>query len=249
MKIAIFTEAEYVYLYPAWQATLAALAREGHTIAGIWVFPDTLKGMRGMQIPMWYLRTFGLAVTAGLAWRTIAARCRAIGGFAALARQRGIPYHHAANPNDTAVVAWVKEQGIDVVCITLGYIIKPPLLAAVRRAVVNKHSALLPADRGLLPVFWSMSESGPVGVTVHEVSAEIDAGRILVQRAYPEARGSVAEAYALIYRDMPALLTQALQVLGGQPPVVVDLPRVPSYHSLPTRADVRRFFASGKRFI
>lgn len=248
MTYAVFTEEEYLYLLPAWKKTVALLAGE-HTLVGVWVFPSVLKGMRGWRIPVWYLRTFGIGVTARLAVRTLFARMRAGSGFFGLAKEAGVPLFHAVSPNVPEVVEWVRTQGIDVVCITLGQIVKPPLLQAVRKAVINKHSALLPSLRGLMPVFWALLEEHPVGVTVHEVSAEIDAGRVLVQRAYPQPFVSVADAYVTVYADMPELMRRAFAVLGGAPPELVSGERPQSYRSLPTRADVRRFFAAGHRFV
>ncbi len=248
MTYAIFTEEEYLYLLPAWKKTVALLAGE-HTLVGIWVFPSVLKGMRGWRIPVWYLRTFGVWVTGRLAVRTLFARMRAGSGFFGMAKEAGAPMFHAASPNATEVVDWVRAEGVDVVCITLGQIVKPPLLQAVRKAVVNKHSALLPALRGLMPVFWALLEQQPVGVTVHEVSTDIDAGRVLVQRAYPQPFTSVTDAYSTAYADMPELMHRAFAVLGGAPPELVPGERAQSYRSLPTRADVRRFFAAGHRFV
>lgn len=250
MKIAIFTEEEYVYLYPAWVRSIAALEKAGHTIAGVWLFPSTLKGMRGGTIVRWTLRTFGWPVTVRLAWRTLWARVHAGTGFFGATRRSGVPVFRASTPNDASVVEWVEKEAIDVVFISVGHIIKPPLLSAVRRAVINKHGGLLPAYRGLLPVFWTLLHGRvPVGVTVHEVVEKIDAGRILMQRAYPAFHGSVSDAYRIIYDDMPELLVTALEILDGAPAQTVDLPRESSYYSLPSREDVDRFFAAGRRFV
>lgn len=250
MKIAIFTEEEYVYLYPAWVQSIVALSKAGHTIAGVWLFPSTLKGMRGGSIVHWTLRTFGLRVTVRLAWRTLWARLCARSGFVGMAERAGIPVFRADSPNDAHVVEWVGKEAIDVVFITVGHIIKPPLLSAVRRAVINKHGGLLPAYRGLLPVFWTLLHKQiPIGVTVHEVVEKIDAGRILTQRSYPTFRGSVSKAYEVIYADMPELLVTALEVLNGGQARTVDMPRTASYYSLPSREEVNRFFAEGGRFV
>lgn len=249
MKIAIFTSEEYAFLYGAWRRTIPEL-RKSHDVAGVWVFPDILKNLRGLQIPLWYARTFGFLTTAALAFRACSTRLAERGSYESLARSHGISFHRARTPNAAEVVQWVKDRQIDVILITVGFIIKQPLIEAARVAVVNKHSALLPACRGLLPVFWTLLEGEtPIGVTVHKVDAEIDHGEIIFQRAYPGFHGSVYDAYAMIYRDMPELLTAAIRALETGERTLVTIPRNASYHSLPSRADVGVFRAKGWRFV
>lgn len=249
MKIAVVTEEEYVYLFPAWQETVRALKRAGHEVSGIWLVPATLKGRRGWRIPWWYLTVFGLRITCRLAGRTLVARFRAGRGFLGYAQKEDLSLFRAPSPNAPALVDWVRSQNIDVVFMTQGQIVKAPLLGAVRRAVINKHSALLPAYRGLLPVFWTMLDQVlPIAVTAHVVNEEIDAGRSLAERVYPGVQSSLAVAYARIYHDMPGLFLDALTALD-QTPHLSALPRQASYRSLPTRADVKRFLASGHRFV
>ena len=249
MRIAIFTSEDHVFLYDAWRRLIPQLAA-GHEVVGLWVFPDVLKNLRGPAIPLWYLRTFGPMTVARLAWRSLRARLAARGGYGAMARSLGVPLLHGANPNDPDVVAWVERERVDVILITIGNILKPPLLRAARVAVLNKHSSLLPAFRGILPVFWTLLDGTvPVGVTVHRVVEKIDSGEHLVQRAYPEFRGSVFDGYVAIYRDMPELFLAALAALENGTREGVSGPWKSCYKSLPTRADVRAFRAKGHRFV
>ncbi len=249
MRIAVFTTEDHVFLLDAWRRLLPDLARE-HEIVGIRTFPDVLKNLRGAAIPLWYLRTFGPMTVARLAWRSVRAGLAARGGYGALARTLGVPLLHGKDPNDPDVVSWVERERVDVVLITLGYVLKAPLLKAVRVAVLNKHSALLPAYRGLLPVFWTLLDGTvPVGVTVHRVDEKIDHGEHLVQRAYPGFRGSVFDAYVAIYRDMPELFAEAIAALVSGRRTLVPPSGVSCYKSLPTRPDVRAFRAKGLRFV
>ena len=249
MRIAIFTNEDHVFLYDAWRRLLPQLAKE-HEVVGLWIFPDVLKNLRGPAIPFWYLRTFGIATVVRLAWRSFRAGIAARGGYAAMTRSFGVPLMRGINPNDPDVVAWVERERVDVVLITIGNVLKPPLLNAVRLAVLNKHSSLLPAFRGILPVFWTLLDGTvPVGVTVHRVVEKIDSGEHLVQRAYPEFRGSVFEAYVAIYRDMPELFLAAIAALESGKREGVSLSQKSCYKSLPTRADVRAFRAKGMRFV
>lgn len=249
MRIAIFTSEDHVFLYDAWRRLIPRLAAE-HEVVGMWIFPDALKNLRGAAIPLWYLRTFGALTVLRLTWRALRARLAARGGYGAMARTLGVPLLRGKNPNDPAVVSWVERERVDVILITIGNVLKPPLLNAARVAVLNKHSSLLPAFRGILPVFWTLLDGTvPVGATVHRVVEKIDSGEHLVQRAYPEFHGSVFDAYVAIYRDMPELFLAAIAALTSGERPGVSTPRKPCYKSLPTRADVRAFRAKGLRFV
>jgi len=47
---------------------------------------------------------------------------------------------------------------------------------------VNLHGGLLPWNRGPNPNLWSWIDDTPKGVTIHEVDAGIDTGRIIAQQ-------------------------------------------------------------------
>ena len=50
--------------------------------------------------------------------------------------------------------------------------------------MVNLHISLLPWNKGAHPNFWSFYDSTPSGVTIHEVSSELDSGPILLSREF-----------------------------------------------------------------
>jgi Formyl transferase len=47
---------------------------------------------------------------------------------------------------------------------------------------INVHGSLLPLGRGPHPHIWTWINGEPHGVTIHKMSAEIDKGRVIVQR-------------------------------------------------------------------
>ncbi len=62
----------------------------------------------------------------------------------------------------------------------------PALLAVPKLAAINVHASLLPKYRGALPEFWVLRNGEPeTGVTVHLMTPELDAGRILAQAPLP----------------------------------------------------------------
>ena len=60
-------------------------------------------------------------------------------------------------------------------------IIQLPLLKRYKK-IYNLHPGYLPWGRGYYPVFWAIWEQSPAGATLHEISAEIDEGSVVVQR-------------------------------------------------------------------
>jgi methionyl-tRNA formyltransferase len=70
-------------------------------------------------------------------------------------------------------------------------ILKGPILD--RSPFVNVHYALLPRYRGLAAVQWGIINGEPeLGITIHVITKNLDAGNILYQERVPAARDSTA---------------------------------------------------------
>lgn len=61
------------------------------------------------------------------------------------------------------------------------YIIKTDVIETMEGRAVNVHCSLLPYNKGSNPNFFSFFTNTPKGVTVHELSPQLDEGRILLQ--------------------------------------------------------------------
>ncbi len=62
------------------------------------------------------------------------------------------------------------------------HIIGEDIIAYMQGKIVNLHISLLPWNRGSNPNFWSFLENTPKGVTIHQINAGIDTGKILYQK-------------------------------------------------------------------
>lgn len=261
MRIAILTETDYTFMFNGQVELVARLQNEGHKVCGIYIFPNRLGKHKGFGIYTYYLKTFGLGVFLKLTIVTLGSRLgQAVTSmrsgrlftYRGLGKKFNIPVLYGKNPNDDDVINWVKGNQIDVIFITLGYIIREPLLEAVQVAILNKHSGLLPAYRGLLPVFWTLLGGKiPPGVSVHKVNKEIDAGDILYQRAYANLDlRSVFGYYKEIYKDLADSFIKGFEVLlGRREKRQVYFAETPSYFSLPKRSDYLEFIRRGFKFI
>jgi methionyl-tRNA formyltransferase len=121
-----------------------------------------------------------------------------------------------------------------------------PTLALPKHGCLNIHPALLPEAKGVDPVFQALLRgNSPLGVTVHFMTPELDAGQIVAQR-YVEAggRSSVFAITARLFREGAELLANAIDSIAegatGSPQNGIG-----SYQSWPTRGEVRQLHARG----
>jgi phosphoribosylglycinamide formyltransferase 1 len=99
-------------------------------------------------------------------------------------------------------------------------VVKPGFLAAFPGRVINLHPSLLPSFPGLDGIGQALRHGVRVtGCTVHEVSAEIDAGRILDQAAVRVEPDDTHETLAArVHAAEHALLVSVVTRLSLNPP-------------------------------
>jgi methionyl-tRNA formyltransferase len=87
--------------------------------------------------------------------------------------------------DDPHIAERIKGSGVSLGVVYGTSIIKPPLLTAVR--MINIHLGVSPYYRGSGTNFWAMynGDFHLVGATIHELTAEVDAGAILAHVRTP----------------------------------------------------------------
>ncbi|NMB77575.1 MAG: hypothetical protein GYA23_00585 [Methanomicrobiales archaeon] len=258
MRIAFFIHKDYNFTFDVLSRAIPELSRD-HQVVGILEFPEVLTKYSGLDIPKKYLELFGPWTTMKLGLFTLRKRLGLIVGtvhnkggcssFSHLSSKYSVEYQAFSNPNDPEVIDWITTHEIDVVFIFIGQILKSGIIHSPKCCIVNKHSALLPANRGLLPVFWALLHDEKVGFTLHKVTEKIDDGEILYQKSYEKKSLSIIGWYERIYADVPGALVKVIHILetGNEPRPHAEYPA--SYHSLPDRADVEQFENRGLRII
>ena len=96
---------------------------------------------------------------------------------------------------DRALVNELRSRNVGLVCLA-GFMRKvgAPLIAAFPNAVLNIHPSLLPSFPGLHAQQQALDHGVKTsGVTVHFVTADLDAGPIIVQRTVPVRDGDTEE--------------------------------------------------------
>jgi len=121
------------------------------------------------------------------------------------ARRAGIEalcIDHRASPSrdehDRAVARELRARDVGLVCLA-GYmrLIGAPLLEAFPNAILNIHPSLLPAFPGVAAQRQALEHGVKVtGVTVHLVTAELDNGPIVIQRAVQVMDNDTPDALA-----------------------------------------------------
>ena len=143
-------------------------------------------------------------------------------GFYQIARDAGVPALYVdggGNPRRLSEAAQkeiyehLERARVDVVVLA-GFmrILKEPVISAYSGRIVNVHPSLLPKHKGAnAPQMAIDAGDQEAGCTVHLVTAEIDAGRILAQARVPVETGDTAEKlHARIKVEEHKLLPQVL---------------------------------------
>jgi methionyl-tRNA formyltransferase len=103
-----------------------------------------------------------------------------------------------------------------------------------------------------MPIFWQLlSGEETATVTVHEMTPQLDAGRVLGTRECPlRERDSLDRAMVETKREGARLMIDVLRKLrtGAAKPEPLDM-RDASYFSFPTREKVAEFRARGHRLL
>jgi folate-dependent phosphoribosylglycinamide formyltransferase PurN len=159
----------------------------------------------------------------------------------------GLPVYTTRNLNDAEGLKFLAACAPDLlVSAFFNQRLHAPALAVPKHGCLNIHPALLPEAKGVDPVFQSLLHGAPpLGVTVHFMTPELDAGRIVAQRSIEgRARGSVFAITARLFREGAELLASAIESVAGG---ATGSPQsgIGSYQSWPTRREVGQLRARG----
>ena len=197
-----------------------------------------------------YIRSSGVAYSLYLLCATTLADwvCgfSAVGCVPTRSRAGDAPVLTTRNVNDPDTLRFLRECAPDLlVSAFFDQRLQEPALAIPSRGCVNIHPSLLPSFKGVDPVLQTRLQRGDVGVTVHYMTAQLDAGEILSQRS-PAIRShaSVFETTAILFREGAEMLVAQLGAVErrrrGTPQSGGG-----SYQSWPSRAEVRALRALG----
>lgn len=111
--------------------------------------------------------------------------------------------------------AWLRARTPELL-LSLSYdLILPAELLALAPRAVNVHRGIAPDFRGAYSTIWALARGAhEVGVTVHAMVPDVDAGPILAQRRLPvTAETTAAEAIPLVERAAVELVDEVIDDL------------------------------------
>ena len=87
------------------------------------------------------------------------------------------------------------------------HIIPGEIIEYMQGRAVNLHISFLPYNRGSSPNFFSFLDNTPKGVTIHELTAGLDKGRILCQKevVFDEEKETFASSYEKLQQEIMEL--------------------------------------------
>lgn len=167
--------------------------------------------------------------------------------------KRGIPVKKPDTVNDERFLDYLRTQAPDlVISVSAPQVFRKPLIDLPRLGCINIHSAILPAYRGLMPVFWAMYHGErEIGLSVHYIDERIDHGPLIRQVRVPVPAGASLDEMLKKMKDLGGdLLWDVVQSFRNRTVSTIPYPDVKSsYYSFPRPEDVREFRRRGYRIL
>ena len=127
------------------------------------------------------------------------------------------------------------------------HILKKKIINSPKLGVINKHSSVLPALRGLFPYFWAKIYNLNNGITFHLVNDKIDDGKILFQRELKKKFPSMISFYYYVFNKYPLFLLKSLTNIKKRRSYKFYYKS--SYYSLPSKKNYMEFKKKGGNII
>jgi methionyl-tRNA formyltransferase len=238
-----------------------ALPPLGDQVLAVAVVSPIYKGSGWIQQSRRFIRSFGFrwfAVEAArYSWNKALDAVGRLARFGrarsvrAVAGRHGIRLLRPVDVNAPEFIAVLRSMDPDlVISVSCPQIFRRQLLELPRLGCLNVHSALLPKYRGMLPTFWAIvNGEHETGVTVHRMAEGIDGGDIILQRPVPIAADETLLSLMRKTKRVAAdLVLESIEEFdAGTVSPIPNPANEGSYFSFPTRADVDRFRALGRR--
>lgn len=140
--------------------------------------------------------------------------------LARMARRFGVPYIQNPDLNDHAAVEFLTRLSPDVAVFSGGGLIRQAVLEIPATGVLNCHSGILPAYRGMDVIEWAILEADDtpeIGLTLHLMDRGVDTGPILLrQHAHIRKGDTLARIRRRLEPQMVKLVMRGLRELRDE---------------------------------
>lgn len=171
--------------------------------------------------------------------------------LALMVKKRNIPLFFTKGVNDKKSVEILEKIKPDYVITQVPEKIEERVLKLANLGFINKHASLLPAYKGLYPIFWALlNDEKEIGFTFHFMNKNIDKGDIIYQEKIEVQRGdSVYSLYKKIFSRAGSALVNLVQNLNKKKINSKKMGSGGSYYSLPQKSDMNKFRKKGLKFV
>tara|TARA_Y100000294_G_C8531339_1_gene327073 strand:- start:160 stop:1008 length:849 start_codon:yes stop_codon:yes gene_type:complete len=156
------------------------------------------------------------------------------------------------NINAGSVIDKINKLKPDIILsLFTGLIFKVDVLALPKNGCINLHPSMLPAYKGVSPVFWSMlNNDRRNGATLHHMTDSIDSGLIISQK---KARTPEIITEHSLYMETVSVSFDILNKyfmgkLATEHETEIKAGTISSYCSFPTKKAVKLFTLKKKKF-
>lgn len=249
LNVLIITEEDVFYVYEFFKVFFPLAKKAEYQIRAITILAPfnkksnfaLAKQMYGFYGPLRFIRVGLQYVLKKIAGATIGN----------LSRKYNVGFLEAENVNDPEYIKKIREMNIDsIVSIAAPQIFKRELLQSVKYGCINSHSALLPENKGMMPVFWGMFKGdSEIGVTIHYMEEKLDAGNIIKQERIKGNNKSLHEMILKTKRISAVLMNETLTEIMSGSSTSTPMPSGGSYQTFPTPSEVKEFKRRGKKIF
>ena len=169
-----------------------------------------------------------------------------------MAQDHGIPVYETHDINSDNSTEFISQFLPDyMLAAHFNQLIKPALLNLTDIDFINIHPSLLPAYKGVDPVFFAMLKGeATLGVTLHKMSESFDDGEIISQkRMTVDSKQSLFENNCRLFIEGGRLATHWIALQDKKERNENLKPGKDSYDTWPTPGDVRLFKKKGNKLI
>lgn len=148
-----------------------------------------LRGsLEQIRLSGWRYSTYLFLITDIFHWLqfVLKSRKQSLNTIHGIAKQHDIPIINSKDINDKESLAFVCKQDADVLLAAhFNQLVKPAILNIQGLECLNLHPSLLPAFKGVDPVFYALlQKKGGMGISLHKMAESFDTGAVLSQWEY-----------------------------------------------------------------
>jgi folate-dependent phosphoribosylglycinamide formyltransferase PurN len=165
-----------------------------------------------------------------------------------IAQQLDIPTWEVDTVNDAEFLAMLEKIKPDLIINQAQEIVKSGFINIPPFGVLNRHSSLLPKNRGRLTPFWVLfRQETETGVSIHFVTEEIDRGDIICQEKISVEKTddflTLTQKGYTIAADL--MLSAIKKIESGKFEVTTNDPAKGNYNTIPTLSEALTYRKNG----